>query len=91
VPAGVRLLPEDEMAPGPLVRQGGQLLQLIALGKTIAVLPESVRRHLRDDLVCVPVTDAPPSTILIGWPERSRSRAVAAFVRTATAVAAARR
>jgi hypothetical protein len=80
---------EDD-ATGPVVRDGGQLMQLIALGRTIAVLPESVRTHLRHDLVCVPVLDAPPITVLIAWPQHSRSQAVAAFVRAATAVAAQR-
>jgi DNA-binding transcriptional LysR family regulator len=77
-------------ATGPLVRDTGQLMQLIALNQTIAVLPESVRGNLRGDLVCVPVLDAPPTTVLIAWPERSRSRALAAFVRVATEVACRR-
>ncbi|MFI6317537.1 LysR family transcriptional regulator [Nonomuraea sp. NPDC050556] len=73
-----------EDAAGPLVRDSGQLLQLIALGQAVAVMPDSVRRHLTDDLVAVPVLDGPVTTILVAWPERSRSRAVAAFVRAAT-------
>jgi DNA-binding transcriptional LysR family regulator len=55
------------------------------------VLPESVRGHLRSDLTCVPVPDAPLSTVVIAWPERSRSLAIAAFIRAASAVAARRR
>lgn len=69
----------------------GQLLQLIALGRAIAVVPESARSQLRRDLVCVPVLDAAPTTVLIAWPEHSRSAALAAFVRAATTVAAAHR
>jgi hypothetical protein len=46
--------------------------------------------HRRHDLACVPVLDAAPTTVLIAWPQHSRSRAVAAFVRAATAVAARR-
>ena len=76
---------------GPAVRDSAQLMELIALGRAVAVLPESVRGRLRTDLVCVPVLDAPRSTVVIGWPERSRSLAIAAFVRAATAVAARRR
>jgi DNA-binding transcriptional LysR family regulator len=72
----------------PPVRDAGQLMQLIALGRTVAVLPESVHAHLRSDLVCVPVRDAPPTTVVVAWPEHSRSLAVAAFVRACTAVAA---
>jgi DNA-binding transcriptional LysR family regulator len=78
---------EDD-GTGPIVRDAGQLMQLIALGRTIAVLPESVRDHLRHDLLCVPVLDAQPTTTLIAWPQHSRSQAVAAFVRTATSVVA---
>jgi DNA-binding transcriptional LysR family regulator len=70
--------------PGPRVRDGAQLHQLIALGRTAAVLPESARSQLRRDLAAVPVPDAPTVTTVIAWPPHSRSRAVAALVRTAT-------
>jgi DNA-binding transcriptional LysR family regulator len=81
-------IPVEDVTPGPLVQDAAQLMQLIALGRTVAVLPESVRGHLRRDLACVPVLDAPTTAVIIAWPERSRSRAVAAFVEAATAVAA---
>jgi hypothetical protein len=48
---------------GPEVRDCAQLMQLIALGRTIALLPASCEEHLWTDLVCVPVTDAPSSTL----------------------------
>ncbi|MHA6629085.1 LysR family transcriptional regulator [Pseudonocardia sichuanensis] len=70
--------------PGPEVRDNAQLYQLIALGRAVAVLPESVCTHLRDDLAAVPVVDAPPVTTVIAWPPHSRSRAVAGLVRVAT-------
>ncbi|NUT48980.1 MAG: LysR family transcriptional regulator, partial [Saccharothrix sp.] len=60
----------------PLVRDVGQLMQLIALGRVVAVLPESARQHLRDGLVAVPVSDGPRTTVVVAWPEGSRSRAV---------------
>ncbi len=44
--------------PGPQIRDHAQLLQLIALGRASAVLPESVRTHLRDGLTAVPILDA---------------------------------
>jgi DNA-binding transcriptional LysR family regulator len=69
--------------PGPQVRDAAQLHQLIALGRTCAVLPESGRPQLRDDVAAVPVLDAPPVTTVMAWPAHSRSRAVAALVRTA--------
>jgi DNA-binding transcriptional LysR family regulator len=70
--------------PGPEVHDNGQLLQLIALGRTMAVLPESTRHQLSSAYVAVPVVDAPPVTTVIAWPPQSRSRAVADLVRAAT-------
>jgi DNA-binding transcriptional LysR family regulator len=70
--------------PGVEVRDHTQLLQLISLGRAVAVLPESVRSGLRDGLAVVPVADAPAVTTLIAWPPHSRSVGVAGLVRTAT-------
>lgn len=69
--------------PGPQVRNHTQLAQLIALGRTCAIMPESVRTQLRDDHAIVPVPDAPAVTTVIAWPPHSRSKAVADLVRTA--------
>ena len=77
-----------EPSSGPLVRDSAQLMQLVALGRTVAVLPGSAADRLPADLVGVPVLDAPPTTVAVAWPRHSRSRPVAAFVRAATAVAA---
>ncbi|MER5728327.1 LysR family transcriptional regulator [Streptomyces sp. NPDC002138] len=77
-----------EEASGPEVRDTGQLMQLVALGQVVALVPVSVRRHARSDVACVPVLDAPRSSVLLAWPERTRSRAVAAFVRASTDIAA---
>ncbi|MCZ7428438.1 LysR family transcriptional regulator [Micromonospora sp. WMMA1949] len=70
--------------PGPEVRDHAQLFQLIALGRTAVVLPESVRSLLLADLTVVPVPDAPAVTTVIAWPPHSRSRPLAALIRTAT-------
>jgi hypothetical protein len=72
---------------GPAVRDAGQLMQLIALGRMVVVVPESVRSLLYAGLTCRPVTDAPTATIVVAWPSGSTSRHVAAFVRAATAAA----
>ena len=69
---------------GPKVRDHTQLLQLIALGRAAAVLPESVRTQLHDDLAAVPIVDAPSVATVIAWPPHSRSRALAGLVMTAT-------
>ncbi|HEX6341203.1 LysR family transcriptional regulator [Umezawaea sp.] len=70
--------------PGAEVRNQTQLFQLIALGRTTVVLPESCRAALLDGLTAVPVVDAPPVTTVVAWPPHSRSRALADLVRTAT-------
>ncbi|GAA4603655.1 DNA-binding transcriptional LysR family regulator [Actinoplanes octamycinicus] len=70
--------------PGPQVRNQTQLMQLVSLGRACVIAPESVRAQLHDGLVAVPVSDAPRVTTVIAWPPHSRSRALAALVRTAT-------
>jgi len=69
--------------PGPPVRDHAQLLQLIALGRASAILPDSCRALLLGDLATVPVLDAPTVTTVLAWPPHSRSGAVAGFVRAA--------
>jgi DNA-binding transcriptional LysR family regulator len=70
--------------PGPQVRNLEQLLQLIALGQTMAVLPESAQVQLRRGHAVVPLVDAPRVTTVIAWPPQTTSLALAALVRTAT-------
>lgn len=70
--------------PGPQVRNHEQLLQHVALGQTLAVLPESVQGQLRGGHAVVPLLDAPRVTTVIAWPPQSTSLALAALVRTAT-------
>ncbi|MFF4397356.1 LysR family transcriptional regulator [Streptomyces sp. NPDC001480] len=94
--AEVAALPDLPMArwPGPdgnypegqgaEVRNLTQLLQLIALGRTTVIMPESACTDLRRDLVAVPVQDAPPVTTVIAWPPQSRQREVADLIRVAT-------
>ena len=85
---GLPIWPSPERASpdgsGPQVLQHTQSLQLIALGRAAAILPDSCRSQLRDGLVAVPVLDAPAVTTVIAWPPHSRSRGVAGLVRTAT-------
>jgi DNA-binding transcriptional LysR family regulator len=74
---------------GPQVRDAGELAQLITWGRLVAVLPESVRDHLPRSLVCIPVPDAPTTTLMLAWPAGSRSLDLAAFVHAATTTARA--
>src|ERR1700761_1560947 len=72
---------------GPLVQDTGQLFQLIALNRTIAVLPDCAHYRLPPGLVLRPVPDAPTATGVVAWSPHSTSRPVAAFVRAATTAA----
>ena len=72
--------------PGPEIHDQSQLAQLIALGRTLAILPESARAWLWSEHAAVPLTDAPPVVTHIAWPAHSRSLALAGLVRTAVAL-----
>jgi DNA-binding transcriptional LysR family regulator len=82
---------DNDGAHLPQVRDTSQLMQLVALGQLVAVLPESVRQRAWPDVVCVPLLDAPPTTVVVAWPERTTSRAVAALIRASTEAAQAAR
>lgn len=69
--------------PGPQVRTQSQLAQLVALGRTLLVIPASSRAWQWPEHVAVPVVDAPPVTTVLAWPSGSRSREVASLVRSA--------
>ncbi|MGW5723681.1 LysR family transcriptional regulator [Amycolatopsis sp. NPDC003865] len=70
--------------PGPEIHDQTQLAQLIALGRTAAVFPESARTWLWEEHAAVPLSDAPPVTTHIVWPAHSRSRTLAELIRTAS-------
>ncbi|TDD45719.1 LysR family transcriptional regulator [Kribbella antibiotica] len=72
--------------PGPEVHTQSQLAQLVALSKTLLVIPASSRAWQWPEHVAVPVVDAPDVTTLIAWRPSSRSLAVAALVRSAAAL-----
>jgi DNA-binding transcriptional LysR family regulator len=70
---------------GPEVADAVQLFQLIALGRMIAVLPRSLVEPAPAGLARVPVTDAPPSRLVLAWNSRDRRPLVASFVAAALA------
>ncbi|MDT0266695.1 LysR family transcriptional regulator [Streptomyces sp. DSM 44915] len=72
--------------PGPEIHDQTQLAQLIALGRTVAVYPDSARAWLWAEHAAVPLADAPPVVTHIAWPAHNRSLALAALVRTATSL-----
>lgn len=72
--------------PGPEVHDHTQLIQLISLGRTYMLVPDSARTQLREGVAAVPVLDAPQVTTVIAWPPHSRARPVADLVRVATSI-----
>ncbi|MFD3707189.1 LysR family transcriptional regulator [Nocardia sp. NPDC058658] len=59
-----------------------QVIELVALGHAVALLPLSVANaYPRTDIVHLPVIDASPHVNSVVWPAGSRSRSVAEFVR----------
>ncbi|MBB4906048.1 LysR family transcriptional regulator [Actinophytocola algeriensis] len=72
--------------PGPEVRTQSQLAQLVALGKTLLVIPSSSRAWQWPEHVAVPVVDAPDVTTVIAWPPNSHSPAIASLIHSATAL-----
>ncbi|MGI5153065.1 LysR family transcriptional regulator [Plantactinospora sp. CA-294935] len=83
--AAVRCRPD-----APVVADPAQLLEVVALGKAVALIPRSLATaNDRDDITYRPVADASPYTVMVAWRAATRSRMVAAFVRTALEVAAA--
>jgi DNA-binding transcriptional LysR family regulator len=59
------------------------MLQMITVGRMIGVLPRSLVEPLPAGLVCLPVTDAPPSRLVLAWVEQDRRPLVASFVTAA--------
>jgi LysR substrate binding domain len=82
---------EDRKLPGdtdPAPRDLAQILKLIELGRIAAFLPASIaRRYPRPQIAYRPVAGLDPATLAVAWPQGSRSPAVAALVRAATAAA----
>ncbi|MFF3271983.1 LysR family transcriptional regulator [Streptomyces chrestomyceticus] len=68
---------------GPEVADVTQLLHMITAGRMIGVLPRSLVEPVPAGLVCVPVTDAPPSRLVLAWNAQDRRPMVASFVAAA--------
>ncbi|SKC36417.1 LysR family transcriptional regulator [Okibacterium fritillariae] len=70
--------------PGPEVRTQSQIAQLVALGKTLLVIPACSRAWQWPDHVAVPVTDALEITTVIALPASSLAPELAGVIRVAT-------
>jgi len=76
--------------PSPARLDLAQIFSLIELGRMVWFPPDSVaRRHPRPAIAYRTVDDLRPTTFTVIWPQDSRTPSVAAFIRAATAVAAA--
>ncbi|AJZ82593.1 MULTISPECIES: LysR family transcriptional regulator [Streptomyces] len=71
---------------GPEVADVVQLLQMIKVSRMIGVLPRSLVEPLPPGLVGVPVSDAPPSRLVLAWNEQDRRPLLASFVAAALRV-----
>jgi DNA-binding transcriptional LysR family regulator len=68
----------------PRSRTVEEKLELVAVGSGIAILPLSTARfYRRPDVAFVPVSDLPPTDVLLGWDRSRRSHLVDAFISTA--------
>jgi DNA-binding transcriptional LysR family regulator len=65
---------------GPEVADVVQMLQMIRLGRMIGLLPRSLVDPVPPGVVCVPISDAPPSHLVLAWNEQDRRPLVASFV-----------
>ncbi|MEU4805947.1 LysR family transcriptional regulator [Actinosynnema sp. NPDC023587] len=71
-------------ADGPVVRDSAHLLDVVALGQAVALVPASLAAlNVRPDVTYRPVPDAAPYRTLVLWPAGSRSPWIARFVQTA--------
>jgi DNA-binding transcriptional LysR family regulator len=68
---------------GPMVDDVLQMFHMITVSRMIAMLPRSLVEPVPPGLVCVPVTDAPPSRLVLAWKEQDRRPLVASFVAAA--------
>jgi DNA-binding transcriptional LysR family regulator len=77
----------DEDGDGPEVADAAQLAHLVALGRCVAVLPRSAISPAHPDIVCVPVVDVEPSTIVLAWVKESACESILEFVDAAVEAA----
>jgi LysR family transcriptional regulator, benzoate and cis,cis-muconate-responsive activator of ben and cat genes len=86
--AGRDRVPSDVPLTGPPVHDSSQLLEVVALGQAVALVPRSFAElNQRPDVEYRPVWDASPYVVSIAWRAGVRDRRTAEFVRTAIEVA----
>nr|BFE37324.1 hypothetical protein GCM10010200_095750 [Actinomadura rugatobispora] len=74
----------DRPADGPVVEDIAQMLEVVALGQAVALVPSSLAaRNIRPDVIYRPLSDAAPYQTLALWPAGNRSPWITWFIRTA--------
>jgi DNA-binding transcriptional LysR family regulator len=74
----------DDSVDGPIVQDSSQLLEVVAFGQAVALVPRSMsERNIRPDVVYRPVADVEPYRMFVVWPAGSRSADLARFVEAA--------
>ncbi|MQY17228.1 LysR family transcriptional regulator [Nocardia macrotermitis] len=75
-------LPGDA-GTGPEVSDVVQMMHMIAVDRMIAILPRSLVSHTPPDLTAIPVSDAPPSHLVLAWNQHDHRPAITSFVTAA--------
>ncbi len=74
----------DRPADGPVVRDTAELLDVVALGQAVALVPTSLAAvNVRPDIAYRSVSDATPYQVLVVWPAGRRSPWIGRFIDTA--------
>jgi DNA-binding transcriptional LysR family regulator len=83
--AGRDRVPSNLPHTGPFIDDSSQLVEVVALGQAVALIPASLAEHnRRADVVYRPVHDASPYVIAIAWADGARNQPIADFVRVAS-------
>jgi DNA-binding transcriptional LysR family regulator len=76
--------PGSGPASGPLVSDPSQLIEVVALGQAVALIPQALAEaNPRPEIAYRPVVDATPYTIGIAWAQGARGQRLARFVHAA--------
>lgn len=78
--------PDTEQTDGPAIKDVAELIPLVRLGRVVAMLPRSLVGRVPEGVVCVPVSDAGTSSIVIGCRAGDTRESVRALMRAARSV-----
>jgi DNA-binding transcriptional LysR family regulator len=74
----------DRPVDGPMIQDTSQLLEVVALGQAVSLIPTSLAHsNQRPDVVYRPIRDVAPYQMMFVWPAGSRSPWIARFLEAA--------